>query len=271
MTLPDRNSQKSAQGKSKEGGTNYKVKQGDCISSVALEHGLFWEKIWNHPNNAKLKEKREDPNILYPGDVVFVPDKEEKKESGETEQRHRFRRKGEPSRLRLRVLDGDEPRSNQSYVLNVDGVLFSGTTDAEGRLEVGIPGNAKRAELRIGSSTYQLQLGGVDPVSEIAGIQARLNNLGFACGPADGKSGPKTMAALNRFRNAAGLPTSNQIDDATRAKLVEWHDQMRASDGEEVDEDVAGVDADFIPAEETEADLSEEDIDRFDNAISHKK
>jgi hypothetical protein len=250
---------------------NYTVVQGECISSIAMEHGLFWEKVWNHPNNAELKRRREDPNVLHPGDVVFIPEKEEKLESGATEQRHRFQRKGEPSRLRLRVLDGDEPRSNRSYVLSVDGILVSGTTDADGRLEVGIPGNAKKAELKIGSDIYRLQLGGVDPVSEITGIQARLNNLGFACGPVDGEFGPKTVAALNRFRQAAGLPTSKQIDDATRAKLVDWHDQMKASDAEEADDDVAGVDTDFAPPEEMEADLSEEDIESFDDAISRKK
>lgn len=65
----------------------YAVKQGDCMESIAQKFGLFWEKIWNHPKNVKLNEQRKDPNVLYPGDVVFVPEKEDKEESGATEQR----------------------------------------------------------------------------------------------------------------------------------------------------------------------------------------
>ena len=65
---------------------NYQVKQGDCISSIAFEHGFFGDTIWNHPNNKDLKTKRQDPNILMPGDMVFVPDKRLKEVSESTNQ-----------------------------------------------------------------------------------------------------------------------------------------------------------------------------------------
>jgi N-acetylmuramoyl-L-alanine amidase len=54
---------------------NHNVVQGDCVLSIAEQYGFFWETVWNHPSNAELKKKREDPAILYPGDVVFVPEK----------------------------------------------------------------------------------------------------------------------------------------------------------------------------------------------------
>lgn len=203
----------------------YTVKQGDCISSIAKKNGLFWEKVWDHPNNSQLKQKRKDPNILYPGDIVFVPDKEEKEESGATEQRHRFRKKGVPAKLHLQLLEDDEPRANESYTLIIDGNLLSGTTDSDGRLEQTVPPDGKNAKLLVGESQdeYILNLGHIDPVDTVVGVQARLNNLGFGSGKLDGVLGPETKAALKRFQTKYELPESGEPDDATQKKLFEVH------------------------------------------------
>jgi len=204
---------------------DYKVKQGDCLASIAYRYGLFWEKVWNHPENLNLKEKRKDPNILYPGDIVFVPDKEEKQESGATEQKHTFRRKGVPEKLRIKLMAGEEPIANENYTLDVDGELKSGTTDGEGNLEESIPPNAKRAKLWFGEveQAYEIDLGHLDPIAEITGVQARLNNLGFHCGKVDGIKGPKTTAALKRFQKKHGLKETGEVDEETREALKSAH------------------------------------------------
>jgi Putative peptidoglycan binding domain/LysM domain len=203
----------------------YKVKQGDCISSIAEKHGFSPDKIWDHPDNANLKEKRKDQNILFHGDVVFVPDKEDKEESGATEQRHRFRKKGVPAKLHLQLLEDDEPRANESYTLIIDGNLLSGTTDADGRFEQPVPPNAKSAKLLVGEAQdeYVLNLGHIDPVDEVAGVQARLNNLGFGSGNLNGVLGPETKAALKRFQEKYELSESGKPDEATQKKLLDVH------------------------------------------------
>jgi hypothetical protein len=204
---------------------NYTVKQGDCLASIAYRHGLFWEKVWNHPQNAKLKEKRKDPNILYPGDVLFVPKKEEKQESGATEKRHRFQLKGVPEKLYIQLLDGDKPKANEIYILEIDGKMMSDKTDANGRLRHSISPIAKKGRLWVGEEQdeYILNLGYLDPIDEITGIQARLNNLGFDCGRIDGLMGPKTKAALRQFQKWRSLPTSGEIDEKTRNELLNDH------------------------------------------------
>jgi hypothetical protein len=203
----------------------YIVEQGDCISSIAYEHGFFWDTLWNHVENAQLKQDRKDPNILFPGDEVFIPDKEEKTESCATEQRHRFCKRGVPSKLRLRLLDNDEPRAKVDYILIVDGQIFSGTTDAEGRLEHTIPPNAESATLIIGEEQdeYKLKLGHIDPIDEISGIQHRLNNLGFDCGEVDGVLDEETKLALRKFQKKYEIPETGQPDSETRRKIQELH------------------------------------------------
>lgn len=203
----------------------HRCRQGECVSSLALDNGHFWNTIWSHSANAELKRRRGNPNVLLPGDWVHVPDKRPREESGNTDQHHKFLRRGERAKLRLRIMDGYEARANLPYRLTVDGQTYEGTTDADGRLECSIPGNARTGRLHVGDDAedYILELGAVDPVSEVSGVQARLNNLGFDCGPVDGIWGPKTETALCAFQIAEGLEPTGEPDQASRAKLLEKH------------------------------------------------
>ena len=77
----------------------HKVQKGDCMSSLAEEYGLHDPQlIYSHTDNAALKTKRTNPNVLYKGDVVKVPDKEPGKDGGGDSKKHRFKAKGQPQR-----------------------------------------------------------------------------------------------------------------------------------------------------------------------------
>src|SRR5271165_350062 len=86
-------------------GTLHTVVQGECVSSIAGQAGFLWETIWNHPANSQLKLLRKDPNVLLPGDLLFIPRKTPEKFTRATDMLHRFVLKGEPCYLRLQVLD----------------------------------------------------------------------------------------------------------------------------------------------------------------------
>lgn len=199
----------------------HKVRQGEDIGSIASKYGFLPDVIWQHPNNTTLRNNRKDPNILFQGDIVFIPEKTIKEETCNTELLHRFRRKSVPEKLRIQLLENNESRANESYILEIDGELFSGTTDCNGKIEHSIPPGAQKGKLTVGEDEYQLKLGEIDPVTEIAGIQERLNNLGFYCGPIDGILGPKTQAALIEFQEKHNLSSSEGLDDATRNKLLQ--------------------------------------------------
>jgi hypothetical protein len=206
------------------------VRQGDCIASIAGEYGFFPDTIWNHSDNASLKAQRQDGYMLVPGDVVIIPDLRPGQESGATAKKHRFRRKGVPEMLRLVIRDEeDQPRANLPYLLTIDGEHREGSTDADGRIQEPIPPRAKLAKLRVGPEEegleYELQLGGMDPISETTGVQARLHNLGYDVGPADGELGERGQKALEEFQYEHALEPTGRLDDATRHKLEEIHDQ----------------------------------------------
>jgi N-acetylmuramoyl-L-alanine amidase len=195
---------------------------------IALQSGHFWETIWEDPANAELRARRQIPNVLYEGDIVFVSPLRRKEEPGVTETRHRFRRLGEPSRLRIVVLNVDEPRRNEPYRLVIDGEQRTGVLNERGELDVPVPGDARQGELYVGEGEdeekYTIGLGTLSPLDTVRGIQERLANLGFQCGGVTGKMNARTRGALARFQARNGLPPTGKADPTTRQELKDAHD-----------------------------------------------
>ncbi|OAD23337.1 hypothetical protein THIOM_000834 [Candidatus Thiomargarita nelsonii] len=204
----------------------YKVRQGDDIASIAYQYGLLPETIWNDPTNVALRNKRKDPYVLYPGDIVFIPETRIKEERGSTEKRHRFRRKSVPEVLQVRLLDEDgNPIANVEYILDVDGNLKRGTTNENGVVRQNIPPNASQGKLIIESigAEYELLLGGVDPLDTTTGLQARLNNLGFACGPVDGERADRTEGGIADYREVVELSDADENDNNLKQHIKQQH------------------------------------------------
>lgn len=200
--------------------TAHTVAQGDCIYSIAEQYGLLWTTIWNHPENAELKQKRKNPNVLLAGDVVMIPDKTVKRESRGTDATHKFKVKTIPAQLRLQMLDRNhKPRSGLGYTISIDGSLRRGTTDGQGRIHETMPPDAKKATLclLVGDQTekYDIDLGHVNPIEDSTGGQQRMTNLGL------GQLKPKT--ALLWFQKKYGLAESGELDSQTLAKLKSIH------------------------------------------------
>ena len=200
-----------------------KVGSGETTSSLAKKNGFFWRTIWDHPENAELKAKRKDPNVLFEDDDIFIPEKQIKEVSKGTEAEHTFKLKGEPAKLKLQLLKNGKPRANEEYVLDIDGTLTDGKTDGDGKVEHFIPPDAKSGRLimKNGKEAYDLQLGYLDPVDLITGVQQRLNNLGYDCGGEMGELGERTREALRKFQADNQLQETGEPDNATKAKLKE--------------------------------------------------
>jgi hypothetical protein len=205
------------------------IRDGDTVDSIAFDEGLFPETIWDHPANAELKRKSQDRTILKPGDVLTVPDKRVKEVPAASEQRHRYRRRGVPAVLWVRLLDWGEPRAGLPYTLDVEGKTVQGTTESDGSLRHWVPPNARQATLIIEGDEsrprreeYRLQIGHLTPASEQAGAIARLVNLHYLD---EGKTRDEeaVKAAVRAFQEDYGLEATGRLDRATEEKLRGTH------------------------------------------------
>lgn len=187
------------------------VEQGEYLASIAKDYGFSdWHTIYDHPENAELKKNRPNPNILFPGDEIFIPDKQPKQESCPTEKKSRFQVKVPKAWLKIVLKDSEgKALANQPYTLTVAWLKFTGTTDGVGSVKQKIPIGIDTAELSLDKLglTWPLKIGHLDPIFGgdgndliVSGVQARLNNLGYDCGDIDGIFGPKTREALQAFQ-----------------------------------------------------------------------
>jgi len=51
----------------------YSIRKGDTLSAIARSHGMTWQELYNHIENADFRRKRPNPNLIYPGDVIMIP------------------------------------------------------------------------------------------------------------------------------------------------------------------------------------------------------
>jgi hypothetical protein len=209
-----------------------KLQQGDCLSSIALTRGFDPKTVWEHGDNADLRERRTNPNALLPGDSLFVPEIEEKDEPAPTDKLTTFKLSVGPIKLRVRLTKHTKPRADEPYVLELytsaapgepdtGDTKLEGQTDGDGWIDHPIAITVKSAtlSLREGKELHELHIGHLDPHDESTGAQGRLRGLGFYFGKLDGEVGPKTQAAVRRFQKANALAVSGELDDATASAL----------------------------------------------------
>lgn len=210
----------------------YTVKQGDHLAKIAQDFGFRSHRIiWDHPENQSLKNTRKVPGLLYPGDRIYIPEREVRNENAPTDQQHLFIVRGELLKLKLRVKDlNSQPVADKPCQLEVEGQTYSLTTDGNGLIEQVIPKNAQSGRLTVIAgnnlieSVIPLAIGHLDPVEEISGQRGRLNNLGYRAGDQDDAQAPAFRSAVEEFQCDHKIALVTGICDArTKAKLVEVH------------------------------------------------
>ena len=239
----------------------YVIQQGDCISSIAEQGGMLPKTLWDA--NPELIAKRQNPNALLLGDELIIPEKRIKEYPAATDQCHQFVRKGVPTKFRVVLERYQQPLANRQYILTVEGTIYNGTTSVTGLLEINLPARARTGLLKIPEEQLEceLQFGWLDPLDEITGAQARLQNLGYYHGDLNGEMNDDLQEALEIFQSDFGLPVTGELDDATKQKFLEEHDEehdfppVSASP-----EEPATAPDDEIPSDENDVPTDEEDV-----------
>lgn len=227
----------------------HKVQRGDHICDIAQKvwKATNWRTVWESPTNKDLRDARQNPNLLYDGDVVHAPLPPDQNVPGQTEVENKSVMENLGLFLRLRILKEDRtPLAKAKFTLKMENETQppfgkknprEGTTDDQGQIQEEISKDADHATLTvqvppterkneegeiIGDTpvTWRLWIGALYSIEGLApspkcipGIQQRLNNLGFDCGHVvepDKALEPNgaTKAAMRAFCKAYGLNES---------------------------------------------------------------
>jgi hypothetical protein len=206
------------------------VRQGEWLTIIAHQHGFATaDDVYEHDVNKALRDKRKDPNCLYPGDEVWIPPCPYEAQLRPTHSgggAYRIQVKA-PGKEKLEIVlydDDGQPVANKPFQLKIGAHTENDNTDGNGKLSVEFDTNL------LGYGTYSLVVDGkeiplgigvLDPVDTMEGIQARLNNLGYNCGPVDGRLGKSTVQQIRRFQKAQSLAVDGIPGPNTRKKLDE--------------------------------------------------
>jgi hypothetical protein len=209
------------------------VRQGECLSSIAELYGFSdWRVIYNDAQNADFRKKRPNPNLIYPGDELYIPDLREKDVDCPTDKRTKFVLHRQPTYLNVRLQDvTKQPITNARYQLILSDLKLEGTTDGDGWIKAKIPARAEDGLLKLWPCPsdpdtmieWPLKLGHLDPLETTSGVKARLNNLGYDCGEVNEDQDESYDAAVRQFQEDNGLVVDGIVGPQTRGKLQQDH------------------------------------------------
>ncbi|VUD46700.1 hypothetical protein TDB9533_00876 [Thalassocella blandensis] len=211
------------------------VKQGDTLSKIARQYGYFdYRKIYDHPDNEDFRELRDNPNVLFPGDKIVIPDKEAEVATLATSSTHTFQLltpQQDKLSIKLQNIYGNAWDGKKAKLTLGDQVIEQ-VLDDSGVISVEIIDDSQDCgfiELYLDEESdeptekIEIKINHLDPVTENTGIQARLKNLGYDCGPIDGKIGKITKECIEAFQADNELVVDGIAGPNTQAKLKELY------------------------------------------------
>jgi LysM repeat protein len=161
----------------------YTIGQGDFLLLLASKLGFDANTVWRDPSNANLAALRANPNILFPGDVLQVPDTpaETPATSLSTGTTNSFVSSAPTATLTHQFVGDDTHNyASQAYTVQELDQLTGLTTDANGVVTFEAPVTLDTATIVFTESgeTWTLAIGELNPIDTLSGLFQRLQGLG---------------------------------------------------------------------------------------------
>ena len=119
-------------------------------------------------------------------------------------------------------------RMTMAMILPVNVLCIDTVLQSDGLIEVELNNNDALTGnvdlyLKAGETTptkgFAVQIGNLDPIDTLSGVQGRCNMLGFNCGKVDGVMGEKTRIGVKEFQYEHDLDIDGIPGPKTKAKL----------------------------------------------------
>lgn len=213
----------------------YVVRAGDYLSRLAHRMGFDAKEVWEHAANRDLRARRDNPEMLAPGDILHVPPREPRAPLAlRVGASNRYRVHVPTTRVRLAVGRGASRLANAPFRFELPGeagaggdpvVIAEGTSDGEGFVEAELPIEASIVLLVFPDAgiDYRVRVGHLDPIDEEAGLRSRLRHLGYLVPAGVAPGGHDLRLGLRAFQHDHGLTITGALDNDTRRAILEEH------------------------------------------------
>jgi hypothetical protein len=215
----------------------YVVRQGDYLTAVAHRHDTTVDEIWGLPENAKLVANRPNPEILAPGDLLYLPSPNPRWQSLTVGATNVLNASVPVVTLRVVLVDAEgSPLAGKAVTttptLGVDPL----STDGAGLLELQVPILYKVVTVVVTETQqhFALRVGTLDPHDADTGVLSRLRHMGHVGEELNfvgmrphlrnlDAQGLSLSAAVRSFQAGRGDEPTGDIDDQLRADIRDAH------------------------------------------------
>lgn len=157
----------------------YVVRQGDFLLKVAHRLGFDPDAVWNDAKNADLRQARPNPNILFPGDVLYIPDATDPTLHPVVTGATNAFQSDVPTSTLTHQFTG-ATYASKAYTVQELEELTGLQTDGSGVATFNVPVTLDTVTVTFTETgdAFALAIGAMDPIDTLYGIFKRLQNLG---------------------------------------------------------------------------------------------